>query len=192
MEPYVPLLAENLPQQRYLEAIFQDLTNAGRIKIDSRLGRDSTLAGAEAILLRYPGRHVAIVLETNSDDRDEIMEFDRANRRRLSRTDPSGDFWYVALAIPRLDAWALIDEHVRQEFSKIRQDPAIATDPKEREKIERANYLELAARIHSFVQGHPFDLETLKQKSRQCRELCEFIDKSLQPAAVPATASEWF
>ena len=189
MQSYVPLLAVNLPQQRYLEAIFEELVRAGKVKIDSRLFRDSTLAAAEAFLLRYPDRYVAIVLETNSTDLDVITEFDASTRRRLSLTDPSGDRWHLALAIPRLDAWALVDDHIREEVEQagIWKDPETASL-----QIDRQNYLSLAARIGSFVQSHPFDLEALKQKSRQCRELCEFIERSLMPATVPASASEWF
>jgi hypothetical protein len=194
MQSYVPLLTVSLPQQRYLEAIFQPLIRAEKVKIDSRLYRDSTLAAAESFLLRYPDRHIAIVLETKSIELDDIMEFDASTRRRLSRTNPSGDRWHLALAIPRLDAWALVDDHIREEVEQagIWQDPETATLQKDRQQIENANYLNLAERIGSFVQAHPFDLETLKHKSRQCRELCEFIERSLMPATVPASASEWF
>ena len=134
------------------------------------------------------------MLETNSTDLDDIMEIDASTRRRLSRTDPSGDRWHLALAIPRLDAWALVDNHIPDTIQQagIWQDPESAILPSDRQKIENANYLSLAARIGSFVQSHPFDLEALKQKSRQCRELCEFIERSLMPATVPASASEWF
>jgi hypothetical protein len=194
MKPSVPLLAENLPQQRYLEAIFHEFASAGKVKVHSRRGRDSTLAAAESYLLEYPDRYVAIVLETNSTDLDAIMEFDASTRRRLSLTEPSGARWHLALAIPRLDAWALVDDHIRDavERSGIWQDPETASLPKDRQNIENSNYLNLAARIGSFVQEQAFDLEALKQKSRQCRELCEFIERSLMPATVPASASEWF
>jgi hypothetical protein len=194
MQQYVPLLAVGLPRQRYLEAIFQELVRAGKVKIDSRLFRDSTLAAAEAFLLRYPDRYAAIVLETDSTDLDDIRELDASTRRRLSLTDPSGDRCHLALAIPRLDAWALLDDHIRDGIQQagIWQDPESAILLKDRQTIENANYLSLAARIGSFVQSHPFDLEALMQKSRQCRELCEFIERSLMPATVPASASEWF
>jgi hypothetical protein len=192
----VPLLAENLPQQRYLEAIFRDLISGSRVKIRSGLGRDSALAGAESLILMYPDRHVAVVLEANSGDSEVIREFDRSSRHRLSLTDASGESWHLALAIPRLDAWALTDGQILHEFNRIRQDPASAKDERTREAIDRNNYLNLAARINEFTQARPFDLENLKRKSRQCRELCEFIERSFQPvtvpANVPATAAEWF
>src|SRR4051812_47402304 len=118
MQSYVPSLTVSLPQQRYLEAFFQGLVGAGKVKIDSRMFLDSTLAAVEAFLLRYPDRHIAIVLETNSIEADDIMALDASTRRRLSRTDPSGDRWHLALAIPKLDAWALVDDHIRDAIQQ--------------------------------------------------------------------------
>ncbi len=91
-------------------------------------------------------------------------------------------------------AWALIDDHIRQEYENVRQDPATAATPEDREKIERSNYRTLATKIGEWTADHPFDLEKLKQKSRQVRDLCTFIDKSLHPEPEPvlATAADWF
>lgn len=189
----VPLLAENLPQQLYLEAIFRSLTDLGKLEIRSGLGRDSALAMAESFMLVHPDRRVAIVLETNSRDPEAIREYDRAARRRLSLTDASGESWHLALAVPRLDAWALTDDHVRRQFAKNRQrDPDSVKSKKSRDAIESGDYLDLAARIQSLVSSKPFDLENLKRKSRQCSELCEFIEHSFEPASLPATVAEWF
>jgi hypothetical protein len=191
----VPLLAEGHWQQRYLDAIFRDHITADKIKTYSYLGRDAALAVAEAFLIERPGRHVAIVLESNSKDRDVIREFYASTCRRLSWTSPPGDRWHVALAIPRLDAWALVDDHIRQEYeSRIIQRVPDGASLEERERIERHNYLNLASKMGDLVASHPFDLDVLKQKSRQCRELCEFIESSFQEdtVPVPATASDWF
>ena len=102
--------------------------------------------------------------------------------------------WHVALAVPDLKTWALIDDHIRQEYEKIRQDPATASTPEDRAKIERSNYYTLATKIGEWTADHPFDLEALKRKSRQVRELCTFIDKSWNPKPKPvlATAADWF
>jgi hypothetical protein len=110
------------------------------------------------------------------------------------RCSPSGERWHVALAIPDLTAWALIDDHVRQEYEKIHQVPSPAATPEERAKIARTNYYNFAMKIRDWVAVQPFDLETLKQQSRQVRELCTFIEKSLhyKPEPVPATAADWF
>ena len=106
----------------------------------------------------------------------------------------TGERWHVALAIPTIQKWALIDDHIRQEYEKIHQDPSTASTPEERAKIERSNFYNLAMKIGDWVAVQPFDLEALKRKSRQVRELCTFIEKSLQPKPKPepVTAENWF
>jgi hypothetical protein len=191
----VPLLAEGTLQEYFLQALFRSLIDDQKIIIYSYWTRDSALATAEGFLLRRPPeRHIAVVLETSSEDPERIRETQEIGRWRLVRGSPSGERWHVALAIPDLTAWALIDDHVRQEYEKIRQDPSSATSPEERAKIARTNYYNFALKIRDWVAVQPFDLETLKQRSRQVRELCTFIDKSLQPKPkpVPVTAADWF
>jgi hypothetical protein len=191
----VPLLAEGPLQEYFLQAIFRSLIDDQKIRLYSYWTRDSALVTAEGFLLRRPTeRHIAVVLETSSEEPAKIRETPEIGRWRLERSSPSGERWHVALAIPDLTAWALIDDHVRQEYEKIRQDPSAATTPEERAKIERSNYSNFAMKIRDWVADQPFDLETLKQRSRQVRELCTFIDKSLQPKPkpVPVTAADWF
>jgi hypothetical protein len=88
----------------------------------------------------------------------------------------------------------LIGDHVRQEYEKIRQDPGTSSTPEERAKLDRSNYYTLATKIGECVADHPFDLEILKQASRQVRELCTFIEKSInfKPEPEPVTAVDWF
>ena len=191
-DDFLALLVENFPQQRFAEAIFQDKIESKAIRVFKFFTLGTTLGAAESSLLSHPDRPVAVLLETQSQDVQIIRDLDETAKNRLIRVSPARERWHVALAIPRLDAWALTDDHIRQEYDKIRQDPASATDEKGREAIERNNYLNLAARMSSFVQDRPFDLENLKRKSRQCRELCEFIERSFEPVTVPTTTADWF
>jgi hypothetical protein len=188
------LLAEGRLQERFLEAIFRPLIDDHKIKTYST--PDATLAIAEAFLIERPDRHIAVVLESQSDHPEDIRENYDGACRRLSRTSPSGEFWHVALAIPSLLEWVLIDDHIRQEYERIRQDPATAVNFEDRRMIEKTNYFALASRIDQVVATHPFDLDKLKHISRQVRELCQFIDKSLQPEPKPepvlATVADWF
>jgi hypothetical protein len=197
MEKPIPLLATGIRQEQYLRAIFQTLIDDQKIKVHNYSTDDSALVTAETFLLRHPDRYVAIVLETWSDDPEKIRETYYENGcRRMDRSLLSRDHWHIALAIPNLKAWALIDDHIGQEYEKIRQDSNTASTPEERAKIERSNYFTLAIKIGEWVSQQPFDLETLKQQSRQVRELCTFIEKSLQPKpkpqTVPVTAADWF
>ncbi len=190
-----PLLAEGGLQERILQAIFRSLIDDHRIRIYSYTNRDSTLAAVEAFLFERPReRHIAVVLETGSDDPGAIQETLEEGSQRLLRTFPSGGRWHIALAVPTLAAWALIDDHVRQEYDKIRHDPNTASTPDERAKIERSNDYNLATKIGDWVAVEPFDLEALRKKSRQVRELCTFIENSLQPKPEPEliTAADWF
>jgi hypothetical protein len=191
----LPLLAEGQLQEYILQAIFHSLIDDQKIRTYSYWTRSSALAIAEAFLFERPReRHVAVVLETGSDDPEKIQESLEDGSWRLVRSFPSGERWHVALAIPNLEAWALIDDHIRQEYEKIRQDPSAASTPEERAKIDRSNYYNLATKIGDWVAVQPFDLEVLKKKSRQVRELCTFIEKSLQAKREPepVTAADWF
>src|SRR5437899_1026280 len=135
----LPLLAEDQLQEGFLQAIFRSLIDDQKIKTYSYSNRDSTVAVAEAFLIeRPPERHIAVVLETGSDDPEKIRETNESGRWRLERASPSGERWHVALAIPDLKKWALIDDHVREEYEKIHKDPATVATPEERAKIERS------------------------------------------------------
>ncbi|MGP0068610.1 MAG: hypothetical protein ACLQGP_34045 [Isosphaeraceae bacterium] len=149
---------------------------------------------AETFLRRHPDRHIAVVLETWSEDGEKIRQTYESGCHRIRRSVPSRERWHIALAIPTFQKWALIDDHIRQEYEKIRQDVSTASTPEELAKIERSNYDNLAMNIGDWVAVQPFDLEALKQKSRQVRELCTFIEKSLQPKPEPepVTAENWF
>jgi hypothetical protein len=193
----LPLFATGIRQEQYLKAIFRSLIDDQKIKVHNYSTDDSALVTAETFLLSHPDRYVAVVLETWIEDPEKIREtYYESGCRRMERSFLSGEHWHIALAIPTLKEWALIDDHVRQEYEKIRQDPATAPTPEERAKIERSNYYTLATKIGDWVTAQPFDLETLKQESRQVRELCTFIEKSLQPKPkpqpVPVTAADWF
>jgi len=181
-------------QKRVIRAIFASLIHNAPVVVDDSASDDSALSVAETVLWRHPDWNVAVVLETKSEDPQKIRERYESACRRLRRV--STKRWHVALAIPNLQEWALIDEHVRQEYAKIHQDPSAAATPEERAKIELMNFYALATKIGEWVEEKPFDLETLKRKSRQVCELCTFIEKSLQPKPEPepepVTAADWF
>jgi len=143
-----PLLAEGQLQEYILQAIFRSLIVDQKIRTYSYTNRDSTLAVVEAFLFERPlERHIAVVLETGSNDPEKIQETLESGSWRLVRSFPSGKRWHVALAIPSLEAWALIDDHIRQEYEKIHQDPSTASTPEERAKIEQSNFYYLGRKV---------------------------------------------
>jgi hypothetical protein len=181
-------------QERVLRAIFRSLLDDQQIEMESHSTEDSAAITAGSFVARHPDRYAAVVLETASDEPERIRETYETGCWRVASFYPSRDQWHVALAIPSIQKWALIDDHVRQEYEKIRQDSCTASTPEERAKIDQSNLYNLAMKIGDWVAEQPFDLEALKQKSRQVRELCTFIEKSLhpKPEPEPVTAENWF
>lgn len=194
MVPELPIFTIGFLQEKYLRAIFGSLIDGQRVGADSFASDDFALVTAESFLWRHPDRHIAIILETWSEDGEKIRETYEAGCHRIRRSVPSRERWHVALAIPSFQKWALIDDHIRQEYEQIRQEPCTASTPEERKKIEQSNFYHLAMKIGDWVAEQPFDLESLKRQSRQVRELCTFIEKSLEPKPEPepVTAENWF
>jgi hypothetical protein len=190
----LPILTAGISEEHFLlTAILKSLVDEDKIRVGNLHLVDSALSSAWTFLLLNPDGHAGIVLETWSEDPEEIREIYESCCRRMELNVPSsGDRWHVALAIPNLKAWALVDDHVRQEYEKIHQDPMTDPTPAGRAKIERSNLRMLALKIGEWTADHPFDLEKLKRESRQARELCTFIDESLQPKAILATTKDWF
>jgi hypothetical protein len=179
----------------YLKAIFRSLIDDRKIVVDKQFTDDAVAARAWGVLIRRPDVHVAIVLETCSEDPEKIREVYGDCRRRIQGNIAyEEERWHVAVAVPDLMAWALTDDFLRQEYEKIRQDPATASTPEDRERIAVSNYNTLASKLVEWTVDHPFDLEGLKRQSRQVRELCTFIDVSWNPKPKPvlATAADWF
>jgi hypothetical protein len=189
------ILAVGFYQEFYLRAIFRSLIEAQKIKVNKHFSEDAVAAAAWTVLLRYPDAYVAVVLETCSQDPEKIREvYEDCCRRIRSNISYEEERWHVAVAVPDLKTWALTDDFVRQEYEKIHQDPATASTPEDREKIEVTNYNTLGSKLLEWTVDHPFDLEGLKRQSRQVRELCTFIDESWNPKPKPvlATAADWF
>jgi hypothetical protein len=182
-------------QEYCLREIFRSLIDDRRVKTDKFFSLDSVTNAVGSYMRRNLDLHVAVILDTDSEDPQKIRDLYESARHQIElEITWARERWHIAVAVPDLRAWAVIDDHVRQEYEQIRQDPAIAATPEERAKIDDANYRAMAAKIGEWTADHPFDLEKLKQESRQVRELCTFIHKSLNPDPKPvlATTADWF
>jgi hypothetical protein len=192
----VLLFAVGFLQEKCLQAIFRSLIDDQQIEMTCHSNEDSAAITAGGFVASHPDRYTAVVLETGSEESEKIREAYETACWRVRSFYPSREQWHVAVAIPSVQKWALIDEHIRQEYEKIRQDPSTASTPEERAKLELSNLYNLATNIGDWVAVKPFDLEALKKQSRQVRELCTFIEKSLQPKPKsepePITAETWF
>jgi hypothetical protein len=181
-------------QEKCLHAILSKLIDDHQIETDYHPTEDSAAITAGSVVARHPDLYAAVVLETGSKESEKIRETYETGCWRVASFYPSRDQWHVALAIPSIEKWVLIDDHIRQEYEKIHQDPNMSSTPEERAKIDQTNFYNLATKIGDWVAVKPFDLEALKKQSRQVRELCTFIEKSLQPKPEPepVTAENWF
>ncbi len=115
-------------QEYCVRAIFGSLIDDRRVKTDKFFTLDSVTNAAGSFMRRNLDLHVAVVLDTNSEDPQEIRElYESACRQIKLEIAWAPERWHVAVAVPDMMAWALLDDHVRQEYEKIRQDPATAS-----------------------------------------------------------------
>jgi hypothetical protein len=168
--PSVRILAENLPEQRFLEAIFQEEMVRNLVEISSWLTSSAVIGIAQRTLLEQPGRPVALVLNSNDSDPQEIEDRSRTVRRILSQITP--DNWHVTLAIPKVDSW-------------IRADPRIAQAFQADETMRNDRYNQ-AVQIGYLVQQAPLDRLAIGRVHPEFAALAEFIQRHLP---VPQTAS---
>src|SRR5688500_7078178 len=100
--PRVRLITENLPEQRFLEAIFlREVDDLKTVEVDSALTASAATGIAEYALMEHPERPVALVINTDTEDPEEIEEEVRGPVHRiLAQITPTG--WHVALAIPKV------------------------------------------------------------------------------------------
>jgi len=148
---------ENLPEKRFAEALLQPYA----AEIIDGLTTSGAIALAELSLLEYPERPVAVLLNAPAGDRRESEQSRATVKRILARAAPEG--WYVGVAIPRLDAWAMTDPRIKQDFESYLQG--------------RANYLDRAVRIGELTKSQPFDPSELYRKSDDFKGLVEFLQR---------------
>jgi hypothetical protein len=139
------------------------------VEVHGGLTTSGAISRAEASLLTYPERPVAIII--NADREAEPPEATRLGIKRiLARAYPEN--WCVAVPVPNLVAWAMTDPRIKREIE--------ALDP-------RTYYIHKAARVSELVQEQPFDAGELYRGNADFRGLIEFLQKHA-PAA-PAAAS---
>ncbi len=176
--PRVWLLTENLPERRFLEAIFADRRAAGDVAVRDYLVRSAAIGMAKLSLLEQPELPLALVFNTQTEDPIEIEEQRGTLQRILAACALQG--WHVALAAPRINAWALADPWIKQQFEDRPE-----TDPR---RQDQGMYYNQAIRIGELVQRRPFDVEALKAVSPEFRSLNKFIDQHVSAAKKAVTA----
>src|SRR5262249_32795669 len=115
-ERSVRVVVETLAEQRILEAILHWQIARQEVEIDSGWTTSGAIARAQAFVLDHLERPVALVLNTHSTDWNQVENLRGTAQRLLSWAGTSN--WHVALAIPRMDAWAKADPRIREAFEK--------------------------------------------------------------------------
>ncbi|MDR3639093.1 MAG: hypothetical protein P4L84_35135 [Isosphaeraceae bacterium] len=159
--PQVQLLAENLPEHRFLEAIFLEERRAGLVTVSSYLLPSTALAAAELYLLQDRQRPIALVLNSGTKVPEQIERKRASLQRVLSRITP--EHWLVVLAIPDVDSWIMADPQVQERM---------AADLAFRESRD-----ERSARIAELARTHPLDRNAIGQAHPEFRDLVGFIEQ---------------
>jgi hypothetical protein len=167
--PRPRLIVEYRADQQFAQALF----GAYRIPIDGGHTHSGAISHAEVSLLEHPEQPVAVLLNAGTEDPIAIKETRGAAMRILARAYPEN--WCVALAIPRLNAWALTDPRIREAF--------------EADEATRKNYYAQAARIGALTKNRPFDDSVLRRDNADYRGLVEFLERHGAQAPSRAEAS---
>jgi hypothetical protein len=164
------LIVENLPEKRFAEALFP----RDDLQIDDGMTTSGAIALAVFSLLEHPERPVALLLNAGTEEDRAIDELRGTVKRILARAAPEG--WYVAIAVPRLDAWAVTDPRIKRDFDSLLDG--------------KATYIDKAVRIGKLVREEPFDPTELLRRSPDFKGLVEFLQRHQgAQTAAPATAS---
>lgn len=152
------VFVESLHDKRFAEAILQPYA----VEVIDSMTTSAAISKAIVSLLDHPERPVAVLLNAPTrNSRETTAEMRGAAKRLLARAALEG--WYVAIAIPRLDAWAMTDPRIKQDFESYLEG--------------KANYRDRAKRIGELTKNQPFDPSELYRKSDDFRSLVEFLQR---------------
>jgi hypothetical protein len=160
------------PMQVFVESradqlLAEALLRPYAVEIRNGFTSSGAIADVQVSLLYHPERPVAVLLNAGTENEREVAEMRSSAGRLLAGCAPEG--WYVALAIPRLDAWALTDPRIKHELDS---HPA-----------GREIYLDRAARIAQLLKRQPFNATELERTSPDFRGLIDFVRKHAPAAA---------
>src|SRR5262249_49494743 len=107
------IIADSRTDQRFLEAILKERLAAEQLEVCAA-GMSGGSGYAIHSLREPPDRLLGLVQNTNTETSGEIRSLRASLHRLLTDTSPFN--WHVALAVPRLDAWAMVDPRVKEVF----------------------------------------------------------------------------
>jgi hypothetical protein len=138
------------------------------IEVHGGFTQSGAISSGEASLLDFPERPVVVLINTGTEDEREAAVTRLATKRLLARAYPEN--WCVAVAVPRLEAWAKTDPRIKRELEASFGSNSI--------------YIDRARRMSELVKDQPFDSTELYRRNADFRGLIEFLQKH---APAPAT-----
>ena len=157
---------ESRSNKHFAEALLQPYA----VEVIATTTTSSAISKAMGSLLDHPERPVAVLLDAPSESSREIAEERATIKRLLARAAPEG--WYVAIAVPRLDAWLMMDPRIKQDFEAYLQG--------------KASYHDRAMRIGELTRHQPFDASELYRTNEDFKGLVEFLQRH---TPVPAASA---
>ena len=159
------LFLENHPTRLIAEALLQPYD----FESHESWTMSSALGSAQFSLDTHPERPVVFLFNMKTEDPIQTQEWRRAIERQLSRSAPDG--WLAVPIVPQIDAWALTDPRIKQDF-----------ETNGRPRL----YADRAARIVELTRQQPFDPTELLRTNDDFRKLVEFL-RQHAPQPVVAT-----
>jgi hypothetical protein len=146
---------ENLPEKGIAEVLLRPYA----VEIVNRLTSSAALGSAQYSLLTHPDHPVALLVNAGTDNLRAAAQ-DRDTIKRLLASCHYEN-WYVALAVPNLEAWALTDPRIRNGMEPYLKGDYLSADR--------------AARIVELARDVPFDPTELLASTPDFRGLVEFL-----------------
>jgi hypothetical protein len=164
----IPYLFVQRPAEK---ALAEALVRPYAAEISSGGTGSGTIAHARYSLLVQQEHPVIVLLGTETENPRQIEESRGSIMRLLARFSLDG--WYVALAVPRLDSWAMTDPWIKQHV--------------EASLNGQIAYSDRLALINKLLRTRPFEPTELLKTCPDYKGLLDFLQKHAPAAGTTAS-----
>jgi hypothetical protein len=148
------------------KALVEALLRPYKFEVVESLTSSGAISRARYSLLTQSDHPVIVLIESGTENPRQIEEWRGSGMRLLARCALEG--WYFAMAVPRLDSWALTDPWIKQNV--------------EASLNGQTAYSDRLALINKLLRTRPFDPTELLKTSPDYKGLMDFLQR-LAPAA---------
>jgi hypothetical protein len=162
--PPVLIFVEKLADQRFIEGMFREELEAGLIQVEPCYSASGVTSAAQRALLDANSEQVVLVLNAETENPAALEEDVRGPIRRLLDPIKKGG-WHLAIAAPRLDAWALADGRIAQAFAEAQRGRG------------QSSYKERSLQFEKLTAEAGFERKAAKRKFADFKSLAECIEE---------------